>query len=284
MRTRAWPAGPVGGSPDRATPSGRRPAFRGRAARRVALPVVDVPPWKPTTVPIVTSDGPVGEMSAIASSSVDQAGPSRLASERRVATTSIAGIGARSCGSSDTWSPVVRALPSKAVRSISGSTAARTSAEALTVTVMASLSGARSTRMVAPSGTPRLPRTSSSQCNSCCPAPGGDSATRPPVVRAPCITSTSHGAQPSAARASGCSRTMPRRWSSADGCSRAVRSSTAGAYAGSTRCRRNSAGNGRQLGAEPGRGGVRGGSGDQVGGPLGAVRVGKGCVQGFGGR
>ena len=189
----------------------------------VALPVVVVPPCQPTTVPMLTTAGPGGSTSATCSSTVPRAAPSRSRRARCASRD-----GARSDCSSDTSSPAVSALPRSAVRSRAGSTAATTAGSPARTTARAACGAARSTCTAAPSGSWRLPSTSSVHSA----APGlplaGPATTRAAVVRRPRSTTTSSGRTPRAVSTSGCSRTTLSRASRADGCRTAVRDSTPG--------------------------------------------------------
>ena len=186
----------------------------------VALPVVAGPSRQPTTVPIVTSAGPSGSVSVTVSSVVVQAIPIAADRLRRADADPRSAPGGASCGSSDTLSPLVTILPSRASRSIVGGTAVIASGVPATTTRRASRSGAGATVTWSPSRTPRLPSSRSSQSTS--PRAPSETAATAPVVRAPVSRTASQGDSPSAASTSRCSRTTPRRASSRAPVSRAV--------------------------------------------------------------
>jgi hypothetical protein len=117
--------------------------------------------------------------------------------------------GDRSLGRSDTWSPAVTTLPSRAVRRTPGSSERTTAAGPVTVSRAASTRGATSTSTGSPSRSRRFDSTSSSHRT----LPGGPSPVTAiaAVVRAPRIRSTHPSEAPRAASACCGSRTMPCR-------------------------------------------------------------------------
>ena len=128
------------------------------ATTGVALPVVVVPPCQPTTVPIVTTDGPGGSTSATCSSTVPSGGRRAGRAGRGAPRTPAPGppAAARRCR------PSVSTLPRSAVRSSAGSTAATTAAVAGSARRPGRpAASARSTSTGEPSVSCRLPRTSS---------------------------------------------------------------------------------------------------------------------------
>ncbi len=177
------------------------------------------PPRQPTTVEGCGATGPAGSVAVTVSSSLVQVIPIAEASRRR--TAAVSEPGARSCGSRDTASPAVRTLPASASRSVSGLTERLTSIDPVTVIERAAgtCTGARTTSD--PSVNPRLDsvRSSSSAVpGAACPAAASAALHRAPVSR-----TASHGRKPRASRTSGCSRTTPRRASTAEVVSLAVR-------------------------------------------------------------
>jgi len=128
--------------------------------------------------------------------------------------------GATSCGSSDTASPVVSTLPASASRSVSGLIVRLTSADAATVIERAAATWTGAATTSDPSVSPRLDSvrsSSSAMPGAVCPAAASAAVDRAPVNR-----TASHGRNPSASSTSGCSRTTPRRASTAEVLSRAV--------------------------------------------------------------
>src|SRR5262249_8380725 len=95
------------------------------------------PSRQSTTVDRRTATGPAGSVMLIVISSVVHVMPIAVDSSLRTAVTSDPGTGARSCGSSDTASPVVITLPISASRTVSGVTVALASRDPDTVTVRA---------------------------------------------------------------------------------------------------------------------------------------------------
>ncbi len=110
--------------------------------------------------PIVT--GPTGCVAVTVISSLVHVVPMASDSCRRACDTSAPGGGARSWGSSDTASPVVRTLPVRASRSVSGCTEAEASREPVTTMDRAADTSTGATTISEPSTMPRLDSVTSS--------------------------------------------------------------------------------------------------------------------------
>jgi hypothetical protein len=177
------------------------------------------PSRQPTTVEGCGATGPAGSVAVTVSSSVVQVIPIAVASRLRTAVAS--DPGATSCGSRDTASPVVSTLPASASRSVSGLTARLTSADPAKVIERAAGTCTGASTTSDPSVSPRLDNVRSSTSavpGAVCPAAASAALNRAPVSR-----TASHGRKPSASSTSWCSRTTPRRASSAEVVSLAVR-------------------------------------------------------------
>jgi hypothetical protein len=165
--------------------------------------------------------GPAGSVAVIVISSLVQLTPIAADSSCRAAVTSEPGAGARSCGSRETASPTVTTLPINASRTASGRTAAA-SREPATVIDRAAATSTGATTSSAPSTTPRLDSVTSSTSTTPGALASSAAAANAELARAPVSRTASQARRPSASSTSGCSRTTPRRVSSADGDSRAV--------------------------------------------------------------
>ncbi len=165
--------------------------------------------------------GPDGSTPVTVSSSEVQVMPTEDASAAVAAEVDVPGP--RSRGSSDTVSPTVITLPSSAWRSVADEIESVASLDPLTVTALAPYTVTGATITVAVSRTPALDNVTSSSRAVPVGVPPGAMPTTAAVVRDPVSEIASHSRIPRAAIASGCSRTTPRRESSAEVFSRAVR-------------------------------------------------------------
>src|SRR4051794_20907664 len=130
--------------------------------------------------------------------------------------------GPRSRGNSDTVSPTVITLPSSASRSVADEIDWVASLDPLTVTDRAPYTVTGATSTMEFSRTPALDSVTSSRSAVPAGVSGLASPATAEVVRDPVRDTASHSRMPSAARASGCRRTTPRRESIAEVLSRAV--------------------------------------------------------------
>ncbi|GAB3869815.1 hypothetical protein GCM10029964_002880 [Kibdelosporangium lantanae] len=172
------------------------------------------------TVDGVSDTGPPGSVDVIVISSLVHVMPIAVDSRCRAVITSAPGGGARSWGSSDTASPTVKTLPSRASRSVCGGTDVDASREPETVIARAAATAAGVITTSDPSTRPMLVRVMSSSNTT--PGRSSLAAASAALARAPVSRTASHCRRPRASSTSGCSRTTPRRVSRADGDSRAV--------------------------------------------------------------
>jgi hypothetical protein len=188
-----------------------------------ALPRSDtdtVPSPQLTTELGCTLTGPAGSTPVTVSSSEVQVMPTDEASAEVAAEVEVPGP--RSRGSSDTVSPTVITLPSSAWRRVADEIDWVASLEPDTVTDRAPYTVTGATITVLVSRRPALDNVTSSSRAVPVGVPGGATPTTAAVVLAPVRATASHSRRPSAAMASGCNRTTPRRLSSAEVFSRAV--------------------------------------------------------------
>ncbi|OAP26787.1 hypothetical protein A4R44_02775 [Amycolatopsis sp. M39] len=214
-------------------------------AERAGGSLVGVPVRAPsrqlTTVDGPTTTTPAGSVAVTVSSSLVQVAPITRDNCPRTAATSEPGTGARSCGNRETASPRVRTFPVSASRNVCGDTetdASRpvsgsrnvcgdtetdASRDPDTVTVRAAVTSAGETTTSPPSATPRFDMVTSSVNTTPGVASSAAGAAKAALRRAPVRCTASQARRPSASSTSGCSRTTPRRASSADGVCRTVR-------------------------------------------------------------
>ena len=119
--------------------------------------------------------------------------------------------GPRSRGSSDTVSPTVITLPSSACRSVAGEIDWVARLDPVSVTDRAPYTVTGATSTVVFSRRPALDSVTSSSSAVPAGVPAGATPATAAVVREPVSDTASHSRMPSAAMASGCSRTTPRR-------------------------------------------------------------------------
>ena len=167
-----------------------------------------------------TETGPAGSVPVTVSSSEVQVIPTDAASAEVASEVEVPGP--RSRGSSDTVSPTVSTLPSSACRNVVEFTERVARAEPLSVTDRAPYTVTGATTTVASSRSPALDSVTSSSNAVPVGVPFGATPTTAAVVREPMSDTASHSRIPSAAIASGCRRTTPRRESRAAVLSRAV--------------------------------------------------------------
>ena len=180
-----------------------------------------VPPPHVTSEFGCTLTGPAGSVPVTVSSSEVHVMPTDDVSAADAAEVEVPGP--RSRGSSDTVSPTVITLPSKAIRRVADEIDCVARREPLTATERAPYTVTGATSTTVSSLTPALDSVTSSSSAVPAGVPAGAVPTTADVVRAPVSDTASHSRMPSAANASGCRRTTPRRESVAEVLSRAVR-------------------------------------------------------------
>ncbi len=167
-----------------------------------------------------TLTGPAGSVPVTVSSSEVQVMPTEDASAELASDVDVPGP--RSRGSSDTVSPTVITLPSRAWRKVADDTDWVASVDPRSVTDRAPYTVTGDTSTVVSSRRPALDSVTSSSSAVPAGVSGGATPATAAVVREPVSDTASHSRMPRAAMASGCSRTTPRRESVAEVFSRAV--------------------------------------------------------------
>ena len=167
-----------------------------------------------------TETGPAGSVPVTVSSSEVHVIPTAAVNAELASDVEVPGP--RSRGSSDTVSPTVRTLPSRAWRNVADVTDRVASADPFKVTDRAPYTVTGVTITAASSRRPALDRVTSSISAVPVGVPAGATPATAAVVREPMRDTASHSLMPSAAMTSGWSRTTPRRESIAEVLSRAV--------------------------------------------------------------